>query len=80
MNGSQKMKRSEMVRAIERVLADVRMESSQSRADRVLKIIEYKGMLPPVMEGIYDPVPTVTPTGNLDYGWKRGWEPEDEQT
>lgn len=36
-----------MIRAIEHVLADVRMESGESRAKRVLKIIEAKGMLPP---------------------------------
>ncbi len=34
------------------------------------------GMLPPKMVGTYDTVPTVTPTGNHDYCWKRGWETE----
>lgn len=45
-------------------------------AERMLEALLKAGMLPPKMEGVYDPVPTVTPTGNLDYGWARGWEQE----
>ena len=51
-------------------------DKAQEMADSILLKIELEGMLPPKMFGVYDNVPTVTPTGNLDYGFKRGWEPE----
>jgi hypothetical protein len=42
----------------------------------ILDALINAGMLPPVDPNEYDLVPTVTPTGNLDYSFKRGWEPE----
>lgn len=50
--------------------------SFRVKAFELLDLIEKSGMLPPQMEGVYDPVPTVTPTGNHEYSWKRGWQKE----
>lgn len=50
--------------------------SHEGLAETFLKIVEELGMLAPKIEGVYDSVPTVTPTGNFDYSWKRGWENE----
>jgi hypothetical protein len=47
-------------------------------ADQILTRLENIGMLPPPCPGVYDTVPTVTPTGNLNYSWKKQWEPENE--
>jgi len=66
------MKRSEMVSIIWDAINEL------EDADYILQVIEKAGMLPPPIFGVYDNVPTVTPTGNLDYSFKRGWEPEDK--
>lgn len=42
----------------------------------ILKHLEDAGMLPPPAQGIYGTVPTITPTGNLDYSYIRKWEQE----
>ncbi len=34
------------------------------------------GMSPPKVNGVYDSAPTVTPTGNYEYSYKRGWDDE----
>jgi hypothetical protein len=47
-------------------------------ANFILTKLEEAGMTPPPRVGVYDTVPTVTPTGNLDYAWKREWEPESD--
>jgi hypothetical protein len=65
------MKRSEALNLIWEAINEL------EDADHILKRLEDAGMLPPPCPGIYDTVPTVTMTGNLDYGWKRQWEPED---
>lgn len=67
------MKRSDMLRIIWEAINEL------EDADHILTKIEKAGMIPPPCPGIYDLVPTVTPTGNLDYGWKRDWEKEDEE-
>lgn len=68
------MKRSEMKEHIYNALCGLFMDSDW--VEQILSTVEELGMLPPPIEGVYDNIPTVTPTGNLDYGWKRGWEPE----
>jgi hypothetical protein len=75
-----KMKRS---KAIALIMETFEMQGlgtpmREKDADFLLDALEKVGMLPPEMVGVYDTVPTVTPTGNHDYGWKRGWEPENE--
>ncbi len=67
------MKRSEM---IDKIMEVIDGDDSYPLAKSILKKIEELGMLPPVIPGEYDPVPTVTPTGNHEYSWKRGWEVE----
>ena len=44
--------------------------------EEMLSYMESLGILPPMVEGEYDTVPTVTPTGNYDYSWVRKWEKE----
>ena len=44
--------------------------------ESMLALVEEMGMIPPEVRGEYDSVPTVTPTGNHDYGWIRKWEKE----
>lgn len=72
------MKRSEAVLAIMECLVEPHSEDVEKEADYILKKLEKFGMLPPEIEGVYSNIPTVTPTGHLDYSYKRGWEPEDE--
>lgn len=72
-----KMKRSEMIYHIKYYLyGNSQYSEHNDMAEGLLNEIERQGMLPPTIQGVYDTVPTVTPTGNLDYGWKRGWENE----
>ena len=66
------MKRSEMVNLIWDAINEL------EDGDYILQVIEKAGMLPPPIFGTYDNVPTVTPTGHLDYSFKRAWEPEDK--
>lgn len=40
----------------------------------ILEAMERAGILPPPMPGVYDNVPTVSPTDNHEYSWKREWE------
>lgn len=80
------MKRSEMLARIAVALCDNDTNewlhgegkdlSYDDMARIALKVVEQNGMLAPKIEGVYDSVPTVTPTGNLDYSWKRDWEDE----
>lgn len=74
------MKRSKMVKiiqmSIERYFDYSPYADNMKGAEFVLEQIEKCGMLPPTIVGEYDSVPTVTPTGNLDYSFKREWEPE----
>ena len=75
------MKRSEMQFRIARKLqkdrkSDFLMAIDMLNAAKILDLIEEAGMQPPEINGVYDPVPTVTPTGNHQYSWKRGWEAE----
>lgn len=75
------MKRSEMVEEIAKVIARFRGDLPPSRnehfvASAIIEKMKELGMQEPVMEGVYDPVPTVTPTGNHEYSWKRGWHDE----
>lgn len=80
------MKRSEMLRIMAYAFNDdAQIEGLGSDPsvdllrvmDRILFNIERAGILPPAIRGVYDSTPTVTPTGNLDYSFKRGWEPEE---
>lgn len=57
---------------------DVNKEFYYGDSNIFLNKIEKVGMLPPPNPNKYDTVPTVTPTGNHDYSFKREWEPEDE--
>lgn len=74
------MKRSEMLKIMSEAYSDKtkhrRLYFDLEDANRVLTAMEEAGILPPTISGVYDPVPTVTPTGNLDYNYKRGWEAE----
>lgn len=76
------MKRSEMLAIIEDYLEKFDMGGSLSHltyaesSNVLLCRLEVEGMLPPEIDGKYSNVPTVTPTGNLDYGYERGWESE----
>ena len=45
-------------------------------AESILDRLESENMLPPPNFGVYDSVPTVTPTGNHDYSYKREWTKE----
>lgn len=79
------MKKSEMISKIAHVLHECRLyrvnvdvTTDLETAEVVLNRIEKLGMLPPKIEGKYDNIPTVTPTGNHWYSWKRGWEREEE--
>ena len=78
------MKRSEVLKLIEG-LFNLATEPNNEfpndvHAENLLCNLEEIGMLPPKMIGIYDSVPTVTPTGNHEYSYKRGWETEDDNT
>lgn len=75
------MKRSEMIKKVRQAVNEARgvfddPHISIEEADVVLSKLEQAGMNPPPIQGVYDTVPTVTPTGNLNYGFKREWEPE----
>lgn len=85
------MKRNDMVYAIAKAIYENNRNelmptwedapSSYARghlndANTALITIEKVGMLPPPIPGVYDNVPSLTPTGNLDYSFKRGWEEE----
>ena len=80
------MKRSEVVKLIYKYILHecgdsheiTHQNNSKIDAEAILSLIERVGMFPPEINGVYDTVPTVTPTGNFEYGWKRGWEPENE--
>lgn len=72
------MKRSEMINKIAEIISEVTYpEIALKRAKRILNMMESEGVLPPKNLNKYDPVPTVTPTGNHDYSFIREWEPED---
>lgn len=74
------MKRSKMLGEIADIIHTYRRSSkaisSDLLAQMVLVKIEELGMLPPKIKGEYDNIPTVTPTGNHEYFWKRAWEQE----
>lgn len=70
------MKRSAAIGEIESVIYDTRLLSMNSQAKAILSKLECIGILPPPIVGVYDTVPTVTLTGNLDYSYKRAWEAE----
>lgn len=73
------MKRSEMVELIAKTMEDCLDGDNGSwelDAEKVLKAMEDAGMQPPIVHGLYDTVPTLTPTGNLEYSYKREWEQE----
>jgi hypothetical protein len=71
------MKRSEARYRIHGILLNInRTYSVMDQAEEVLRTLEELGMLPPEVRGKYGHVPSVTPTGNLDYSWIREWEKE----
>ena len=82
------MKRSEFIKKVAEMMEDhsnnqqYKGYSHEGLAEVFLDIAEELGMKPNFIikdkdgYGVYDPVPTVTPTGNLDYSFKRGWENE----
>lgn len=79
------MKRSEMIKILSRALICPHVIISEGvedcfvpKAKYILDLIEKSDMLPPPNPNEYSMIPTVTPTGNLDYSFKREWEPEDE--
>lgn len=77
------MKRSEMIQKLMNIDFEwwsIEDEQDLNRyMDEILNLIEKEGMLPPKNPNKYDPVPTVTPTGNHDYSFIREWEFEDEK-
>ena len=74
------MKKSEAIRILSNIIAlhtkSIIWTDAGLAAD-ILRKIEEIDMLPPPYSGKYDTVPTVTPTGNLNYSWIREWESED---
>jgi hypothetical protein len=85
------MKRSEMLEIIAEALLhtyggdevereEARESSKMSRvirANLALTACEKAGMTQPYIPGSYDNIQHVTPTGNIEYSYKRGWEPEE---
>jgi hypothetical protein len=74
------MKRSEIVELIAEymsVLDCCYAGDKHKAAHDLLVSLEDWGMLPPLNSKQYDNVPTVTPTGNYDYSFKRSWEDEE---
>lgn len=71
------MKRSKMIETIEKAITLFgNTPDANALALFILTFQEELGMLPPKNPGVYDTVPTITPTGNLDYSFKHGWEEE----
>ncbi len=72
------MKRSEMIEHMEKAFIEVvrTFGTTQDKMSHILTRMEELDILPPTMEGVYDNVPMVTPTGNYEYSWKRGWNDE----
>jgi hypothetical protein len=77
------MKRSEILIKLQRfygikhVMVEQGYISKDQFMDEVLQLVEELGMLPPPNPKEYDNVPTVTPTGNHEYSFKRSWEDEE---
>lgn len=82
------MKRSEMVKKLSHKLIcpHVIIEPGieilfETKAKNILEFLEKEGVInPPPIQGVYNTLltpPTVSPTGNLDYGMHRAWEPEE---
>lgn len=72
------MNRSQAVKIISDIICEVTYkELAEKRAIRILDELEKVGMLPPKNFNKYDPAPTITLTGNLDYSYIREWEPEE---
>lgn len=78
------MKRSEMIKKVAEMFEEhsnnqqYKGYSHKGLAETFLDIVEDLGMLPPTTN-YYNTVltpPTVTPTGELDYSFHRGWEKE----
>src|SRR5258708_1086557 len=78
--GSQKMKRSEAIKLIMETFEYEGLGTQMRKKDAgaIIDGLVEAGMLPPPRPGVYDSVPTVTPTGHADYSWKREWAPENE--
>lgn len=66
------LKRSAAIRIIMRVLRDVRVESDEQKADRILSALQGHGMLPPARDA----------DQRSSYGYARvwTWEPEGESS
>jgi hypothetical protein len=75
------MKKREMIDLIlEELESDDLTGKLRWVAEHILWICEDAGMLPPENPNKYDPVATITPTGQASYGFAREWEPEDEKS
>ena len=74
------MKRSEAINLIANFVYHLNVDYRECDivANKLLTKLEDAGMIPPPVQGKYDPVPTVTPTGNHDYSLIREWEPEND--
>lgn len=68
------MKKSEAIARLQKYI-NINAGSLQV-PEQILNFVEGLGMLPPKNMNKYNPVPSVTPTGNLDYSFINEWEPE----
>lgn len=74
------MKRSKMIETIEKaIILFGNTPDTNALALFILTFQEDLGMLPPKNLHKYNPVPFVTPTGNLDYSYINEWESEDDK-